>query len=134
MYLPNEPFYWNLTKAHNDRYRYVANNTENPYSDLNKLTFMLGSTLYNYTELRDSGYCQPLRKKVGNIGPALSLLLTEPGLYTRVSVGIFFPSTVYYNNLYIPLESWSPYSVVESATYPYHKSAPGSSRRLEESS
>jgi hypothetical protein len=95
---------------------------------------MLDNTLYNYTELRGSGSCQPVRKEVGKISSALSLSLIEPGSYTRVSIGAFFPSIVYYGNLYIPLESWPSYSVVGSAAYPYPKSTPGRSRRLEESS
>lgn len=100
-YLPNQPFYWNLTKEHDNS---SISRAENPFNDSNKLTFILGNTLYNYTELRDSGYCQPLRKQVGSNGLVLALSLTEPGLYSRVSMGVLFPSIVHRHHFYFPLE------------------------------
>ncbi|KAF4966334.1 hypothetical protein FSARC_5962 [Fusarium sarcochroum] len=60
-YLPDQPFYWNLTReiwggSGSDAY-------DNPYNNSDKLTFILGDSIYNLTDMEESGFCQPVRKK-----------------------------------------------------------------------
>jgi hypothetical protein len=67
-YLPDEPFYWNWTANRTEMYAMDSSieeiNSQNPYGNRSKSTFLIEDELYNYKELQAAGICQPMKSGV----------------------------------------------------------------------